>query len=784
MNTKQYKRIQKLQNEGRDLTELLEEYGFSLEDYYEFENSSIDLPELVKDIQEQTKPKEHIPTVEEIASIAEEVAEQVVKKYSKPAEVVKEVVKEIIIEKPQVTKETKEITYRVEYDDSELKKALEKVDNKVSSIVIPEPIDTSIIEKNISSNLSSEFNQRLEENINALGMPDFRKLAMGLQGQINDLSLNGEISTITVAPSGAEYKTLQEAKTAATAGTKIRVLAGTYTLTNESLAKDDVHWHFEPGVIINATYNEASNNRAVFDDNDGGITCTVTGFATVNVTATTGNVTDNDATTFTGGGCVRVFNSASVFHFEAYEVNIQGSSATYIGSSNAKAIHQANGVLTFKIHKGINATACSECFVWQGGVNVNECPSYISERDAINFNRNSNSTYEKIQLITDYVEGGEHTTRFMSHATDYLSTAEVILNTSEGFPLIASHVAGGRFTMIAGRVTDQIHAWGNSNTICNWQIGTHEAKDGHLFALFSSTNYYTAKKLVRTGSSSEGTAYRVHGGTVTIDGVDMTTVVGDQIAVYIPADTHTVNLTLRDCYGVCDDLENTVDVNASVTFTVTDAGADTDTLTLTLDDGTNPTDDFQATQDGTKSTSDIASEIASAVDAAGSYTASAVGATVSITCNVSSSWGGGNAVNATGTIAGALSSQVNFDAAHTVGCVYGGGTNSITLNMRNCDFRATNSASNTVGVRLRDSGDTCTYANCTGNGTNNALSTGGSGTFTNLTPGLTIPLGTTAYTPTNVTTDRSYNANATTTDELADVLGTLIADLQGKGLIS
>lgn len=40
-----------------------------------------------------------------------------------------------------------------------------------------------------------------------------------------------------------------------------------------------------------------------------------------------------------------------------------------------------------------------------------------------------------------------------------------------------------------------------------------------------------------------------------------------------------------------------------------------------------------------------------------------------------------------------------------------------------------------------------------------------------------------AYTPTNVTTDRSYDANATTTDELADVLGTLISDLQALGIL-
>lgn len=40
-----------------------------------------------------------------------------------------------------------------------------------------------------------------------------------------------------------------------------------------------------------------------------------------------------------------------------------------------------------------------------------------------------------------------------------------------------------------------------------------------------------------------------------------------------------------------------------------------------------------------------------------------------------------------------------------------------------------------------------------------------------------------AYTPTNVTPDRSYDANSTTTEELADVLGTLIADLQAAGYL-
>lgn len=39
------------------------------------------------------------------------------------------------------------------------------------------------------------------------------------------------------------------------------------------------------------------------------------------------------------------------------------------------------------------------------------------------------------------------------------------------------------------------------------------------------------------------------------------------------------------------------------------------------------------------------------------------------------------------------------------------------------------------------------------------------------------------YTPTNVVTDRSYDANATSVAELADVLGTLIADFQAAGVL-
>ena len=49
--------------------------------------------------------------------------------------------------------------------------------------------------------------------------------------------------------------------------------------------------------------------------------------------------------------------------------------------------------------------------------------------------------------------------------------------------------------------------------------------------------------------------------------------------------------------------------------------------------------------------------------------------------------------------------------------------------------------------------------------------------------GVTPVVRSSAYTPTNVTTDRSYNADSTTVNELADVVGTLIADIQLTGLL-
>ena len=70
-------------------------------------------------------------------------------------------------------------------------------------------------------------------------------------------------------------------------------------------------------------------------------------------------------------------------------------------------------------------------------------------------------------------------------------------------------------------------------------------------------------------------------------------------------------------------------------------------------------------------------------------------------------------------------------------------------------------------------------------GTGADLSGTGPGVVYQATTGGALAVGTSAgaYTPTNVSSDRSFDANSTTLDEIADVLGTLIADLQGLKIL-
>jgi hypothetical protein len=170
--------------------EVLRKFGFTLQDYKDAKAES-----------ERIRRGER-PSFEEIKSAFDElrqlpvltkqeveaIAEEAVKKH--PPQIINKIVKEVKIEKPpQVIKETvvNEITNRVEYDDKELKTELKNLKKKVDAIEIPEAYNDSALKEFVQNNFAENF----KKNIDTLGMPDFRKLAMGLQHQIDSLEGGG-----------------------------------------------------------------------------------------------------------------------------------------------------------------------------------------------------------------------------------------------------------------------------------------------------------------------------------------------------------------------------------------------------------------------------------------------------------------------------------------------------------------------------------------------------------------------------------------------------------------
>lgn len=98
----------------------------------------------------------------------------------------------------------------------------------------------------------------------------------------------------------------------------------------------------------------------------------------------------------------------------------------------------------------------------------------------------------------------------------------------------------------------------------------------------------------------------------------------------------------------------------------------------------------------------------------------------------------------------------SYPSSGTKGLVFGDGTALATM------------GSNTAGLYADDVA-----------GTVNMFGIAEDGTVTRLTYGTPQ-----TYAESNVTTDRTYDANATSLDEIADVLGTLIGDLRARGIVA
>lgn len=180
------KEYDELQSRVREA--ILEKSGFTLQEYREAKAkvagfSQADLvdntektSEIISQLSEKMQEVDarHIPDEDEI----EEIAERVAKKYIKEPVIVNKIVERI--KEPKIIKETIKVKERVEYDDKKLIRKIDEVSDKVSSIKIPTT-------KQIKEDLKGYFNEVFEENINMIDMPDFRKLGMGLQAQIDEI---------------------------------------------------------------------------------------------------------------------------------------------------------------------------------------------------------------------------------------------------------------------------------------------------------------------------------------------------------------------------------------------------------------------------------------------------------------------------------------------------------------------------------------------------------------------------------------------------------------------
>lgn len=164
---------------------VLAKFGFTLEEYRlareEASTGDQNLKQALENLSDPLKGVK-IPTFDEIRQIADEVAKQ----YVVPPVITNQIVKETIVKEPTIVKETKveQITNHVLFDPAPIHDRVKALARRVDEIKVPEPINIEALKED----LKLDFGAMFQQNINILGMPDFRKLAMGLQGQIDELA--------------------------------------------------------------------------------------------------------------------------------------------------------------------------------------------------------------------------------------------------------------------------------------------------------------------------------------------------------------------------------------------------------------------------------------------------------------------------------------------------------------------------------------------------------------------------------------------------------------------
>ncbi len=156
-----------------------------------------------------------------------QIANDIVKSNLKAPEIINKIVKEVTIQQPQIVKETiiETTVKEIAYNEEPIKEQLAALQKRVDEFKQHPPVNIEAIKEDIKL----DFGAMLKDNINIFDMPDWRKLAMGLQGQIDALGSGG--SAITIKDEGIVLTTKPSSINFVGAGVTATAVGGDITVT-------------------------------------------------------------------------------------------------------------------------------------------------------------------------------------------------------------------------------------------------------------------------------------------------------------------------------------------------------------------------------------------------------------------------------------------------------------------------------------------------------------------------------------------------------------------------
>lgn len=311
-------------------------------------------------------------------------------------------------------------------------------------------------------------------------------------------SVNGVDSTGARGVLTKPYLTLGAAKTAATSGDTVRVLAGTYNENN--LAKNGVNWWLDPGA--NITYT-GSNVAGIFDDSaqgaNGAVTFTVTGG---------GNFTFSPSGASGTHGGINISNASSNVTITCNNIVMTKNGAT----DGGPAIYQQGGVLRIVCRDitsdGANTDNSRYCAWWTDGDLSIKCRQMHSANGSTIYTSGSSVITGSGWIEADLILNDSGTYGCVSHdMTDASSRlwviAKEIRNAASSTSKYVVRCTGGKLYIIAEKVA-ATDTTGRCSAFIN---GTGTGTSGTGGTLWASVQKVTATEYFLNSNNAAATTY-------------------------------------------------------------------------------------------------------------------------------------------------------------------------------------------------------------------------------------------------------------------------------------